>query len=269
MDVKILAMMLVKDERDVVPACIERARSWADRIIVLDNGSSDGTWEYITENADEQLIAWKQTTENFRRSFRADMFNAFRHLASPGDWWAKVDADEFFYEDPRKFLAGVPWWADVVHKRTIDFVLTEEDVEEHEFSGEFTADREKIRYYRVNKKTARRFFRHRKNLKWPGSEQAPVNAGVSAPEPITVLHYQLRSPEQIQRRLDVRNAIVKDDEGGPFRHVQQTEWRELIGSRAELSFWDGSLDLSQVQPKRRIKSSLKKALKSYVQARLG
>lgn len=44
---KIFAIMLVKNEADIVKSVILDAKKWADRIFILDNGSTDGTWEII------------------------------------------------------------------------------------------------------------------------------------------------------------------------------------------------------------------------------
>ena len=55
------------------------------------------------------ITPWKQDFGPFRRGMRADVFNEFRHLSEPGDWWCyALDADEVYAEDPREFLAKIP-----------------------------------------------------------------------------------------------------------------------------------------------------------------
>ena len=44
-DFKIHAICVVKNEVDIIEACLRSAEQWADRIIVYDNKSDDGTWE--------------------------------------------------------------------------------------------------------------------------------------------------------------------------------------------------------------------------------
>ena len=44
---KIFAIMLVKNEADIVASVLKDAEKWADKIFILDNGSTDGTWEII------------------------------------------------------------------------------------------------------------------------------------------------------------------------------------------------------------------------------
>jgi len=231
---KIFALMLVKDEIDVIDAVIEHARGWADRIIVLDTGSTDGTWQRLQSLDDGQLVAWKQTAEPYHDSLRADMLAHFRHEAAPGDWWCKLDADEFFHDDPRRFLAGVPWPYHCVFKRSIDYVLTPQDVETLPFEQGFSAVRARMRHILPVCHTEFRFFRHRDALRWARPAWAPNNKGPKYPHPITVKHYQYRSPQQIQHRLDVRNALPRDGGRPLFKHIRETHWREVLSDPQEV-----------------------------------
>lgn len=225
---QIFALMLVKDEIDVIDAVIDHARGWADQIIVLDTGSTDGTWERLRAMDDGQVVAWMQTDEPYDDSMRADMFNHFKARAATGDWWCKLDADEFFHDDPRAFLAAVPWPYHCVFKRSIDYVMTAEDVASLPFEQGFSAVRARMHNILPICHTEFRFFRHRPTLRWERPYWAPINKGPKYPHPITVKHYQYRSPEQIQHRLDVRTALPSDGRRQPFKHVTQTHWREVL-----------------------------------------
>lgn len=44
----IYAIMLVKNEADIVKSVIKDAEKWADKIFILNNGSTDGTWVSTT-----------------------------------------------------------------------------------------------------------------------------------------------------------------------------------------------------------------------------
>ena len=44
---KIFAISIVKNEADVIEQNLKEAELWADKIFILDNGSTDGTWEII------------------------------------------------------------------------------------------------------------------------------------------------------------------------------------------------------------------------------
>ncbi len=231
---KIFGMMLVKNEADIIAQCITDALVWVDKIFVIDNGSTDGSWEILQSMKSSSVVPWKQDFTPYRRTMRAEIFNNFRHLAGDGDWWYFADADEFYVDNPKEFLSGVPARYHVVFKKSIDYFITKEDIKEYQFTGSFDKDRENIRYIEPECWAEVRFFRYRKRLRWPVTEEKPLHMGRWYPVPITVRHYQYRSPSQMQARIDIRNSIPKDKEGRPFKHVSEKNWRELLRSRSEL-----------------------------------
>jgi hypothetical protein len=235
---KILAVLLVKDEADVIGATLEDARRWASRIFILDNGSTDGTWDILKSLAGDVIVPWRQELAPYRRSMRAELLNQFRGEARPGDWWCNMDSDEFYLDDPREFLARVPRSFGVVFKKSIDYRLTREDLAEHEFTGCFDKDRPFLRYVNPTCWSETRFFRHRRRLRWeasgPGATDLPRGMGLRYTGTILAAHYQYRSPKQIQARLDVRNAVPRDSTGAPFRHIKQTRWEETVPGREGL-----------------------------------
>lgn len=254
---RIFGAMLVKDEADIIRSCVEDALRWVDALYILDNGSTDGSWEILQEMKSDKVVPWKQDFTPYRRSMRAEIFNEFRGNCEDGDWWFIADADEFYLDDPRSFLAGVPSSYHVVFKKSIDYFITGEDIAEYEFTGDFGRDREHIRYIEPRCWTEIRFFKYRSRMRWDPSkkqqEQKPDHTGIWYPKPITVRHYQYRSPMQMQRRLDIRNSIPKDKEGRPFRHVKQTDWHELLRTRSSLVLDVGEAAYAALPVRREIK----------------
>lgn len=51
--------MLVKNEADIVGYVLKEAEKWADKIFIIDNGSTDGTWEIIKSMKNEIITPWK------------------------------------------------------------------------------------------------------------------------------------------------------------------------------------------------------------------
>lgn len=244
---KIFGIMLVKDEADIIATVLEHVRTWADRVFVIDNGSTDGTWETVQRMADGCIVAWRQDLRPYSNALRADAFNAFRHEAAENDWWCyKMDSDEFYVDNPRAFLATIPWPYHVVYKKSIDYVVTEEDVEDGSFTDSSKENLRRLSYIKPTAYSEPRFFRHRNRLKWPEGEAAPRHRGPRYPTPITVRHYQYRSPSQMQHRLDVRNAVPRDRRGKPFRHITQTNWKELLVPRSETALDEGDHIYSQI-----------------------
>lgn len=253
---RIYGMLLVKDEADIIRATLTDMFRWVDMLFVIDNGSTDGTWQILQELSGDKLVPWKQDFAPFRRSMRAGIFRRFRDVSEEGDWWYFADSDEFCVDDPREFLDRVPSRDHVVFKKSIDYFLTEEDVRDHEFTGDFSVDRNHIRYIEPNCWTEMRFFRYRRKLKWELNREMPDHIGLRYPEPIIVQHFQFRSPAQMQKRLDIRNRIPRDKEGKPFKHVKEKDWEELLRRKEDLVPDEGYEQYRKLPMRRSLKESL-------------
>lgn len=77
----IYAIMLVKNEADIVESVIKDAERWADKIFILDNGSTDGTWEIVQSLKNDIIVPWKQYFGAYHNGLRAEVFNAFRNIS--------------------------------------------------------------------------------------------------------------------------------------------------------------------------------------------
>jgi glycosyltransferase involved in cell wall biosynthesis len=244
---KIYALSVVKNEADVIETSLKAAAKWADKIFVWDNGSTDGTWEKVLALADDVITPWKQDGQPFRDPLRHLLYNAHKQYGKKGDWWCiKLDADEIYADDPKKFLAAVPSRYHYVCSRYLQFMLTEEDITEYDFTGDFAQDQEKIRYFDKGAWAEVRFVRHRDALTWPAESPFPKHMGIVYPKLINMLHYQYRSPEQIQNRLDARNKAK--EHGYLAAHVTQKHWQEMIRKREDLNCIDDNVDFDSIQP---------------------
>jgi glycosyltransferase involved in cell wall biosynthesis len=242
---KIFALCVVKNEADVIAYTLDKASEWATKIFVLDNGSTDGTWEIINElsRANSSVIPWKQMFEPFYDGIRSKLFNSFSEEAKEGDWWCfRLDADEVYLEDPRKFLRKTPLVYDYVCKKSIDFVLTGEDLQEHDFdSHSFKENIQHIKYFMPKAWVEARFFRHKAGVIWKENQEILRLKGLVYPKTILVKHYQYRSPAQMQTRLNIRNAskadkaLPKDIKPG-WLHINEKSWKDLIRKRSEVIY---------------------------------
>lgn len=235
---KVFAISLVKNEEDIIAYNLAIASQWAEKIFVMDNGSEDNTWEIVQELAktNPKVIPWKKEAKPFRDEIRGEIFNKFRHFAKEGDWWCfRLDSDEFYVDDPREFLAKVPAIYHVVCDDKIEYFITHEDVEEFSFKGEIPYDLKFIEYYTPTTCSEKRFFRHRDKLEWPmsGGWTIPKNIGVICPKKIRLRHYQWRSPQQIQKRLDTRNEATRLGYKH-FGHSSEKLWKEKLLYRKDL-----------------------------------
>lgn len=246
---KIFAIMLVKNEADVIGYVLKKAEEWADKIFIIDNGSTDGTWELVQSMKSNIIIPWKQDFGSFRRGMRADVFNNFRSLSTEDDWWCyALDADEVYIENPKEFLKKVPKRFQWVSKKSIDYVITKEDLEEYNFTGDFSKDKEHIKYFKTPCWTEGRFFRYRKNIKWNNgiANQYPENVGIMAKEKILVKHYQYRSPQQIQKRIQDRKATKERKDVSAWNKMPETLETSLF-SRCDCILDENNIKFYQSQ----------------------
>jgi tetratricopeptide (TPR) repeat protein len=80
------ACMIVKDEQDDLPACLDALRGFAEEVVVYDTGSTDGTVELA--RAAGATVVEGYWDDDFARARNA----ALEHCT--GEWILHVDADE-------------------------------------------------------------------------------------------------------------------------------------------------------------------------------
>jgi len=251
---KVLGLCIVRDEADVVGEALSHAAERLDRIFVLDNGSTDGSYEIVRELAEllPNVEVVGQSHEPFRDSLRSDLFQRCRHVATDGDWWCRLDADELYVDEPRAFLAAVPPRYDAVFATHFIFYFTDKDLEDYERDPTAwlaTPVTERLRWYR-SAWAELRFVRHDRRMRWVGTPWPDRLPRVHR-ERIGLRHYRYRSPQQIERRLGIRRQIFKSGrpvfkhDFGPWSLFLPTEddasaWRERIARSSECDFDTGT-----------------------------
>jgi glycosyltransferase involved in cell wall biosynthesis len=235
--VRIWGLCLVRDEADIIRQTLVAASEWCDAVYVLDNGSNDGTWELVQALADDlpTVVPHARDLRPYSPALRGDLFRAHRHEAAIGDWWCIVDADEQYIDDPRVFLAGVPRRYGQVWSASFEYYLTDLDVIRYREDPTRYADEvpveEKCRYY-INNWSERRCFRHTRRLLW-GDDDWPEPLGHVFKRRIRLKHFQYRSPQQIQRRIETRRKALED---GRFLHEGLPNWAEAMVDPAQVVF---------------------------------
>ena len=238
---KIYAICLAKNEVDIIEHCLRYASVWAEKIIVYDNGSTDGTWELVQKLAAENstIIAWKQGGKPFDNYLRGEAFEAHRHLAQQGDWWCfRLDADELYMQDPRPHLLTTPAHYHVVAKESVEYVLTHEDIAEYDFNQLTPVQFDLIRYYMPLYYAEVRFFRHRDRLRWELGAAMPRFMGITSPNLISVKHYQYRSIPQMKQRVEVRFEARRRGHHN-WQKVDERDWHKLLFHRSQAYFDKG------------------------------
>src|ERR1700761_7029213 len=100
-------LLPVRDEGDVIGECLSHMLKWADAIYVFDTGSLDDTWEIVQDFAvrDRRVVPLRQAPVYFSEvRLRGWMFHQARRDMRNGDWFLRVDADEFHHIPPPEFV---------------------------------------------------------------------------------------------------------------------------------------------------------------------
>lgn len=244
---KLYAICLVKNEDDVIAQTLTYASQYCDKIFVIDNGSTDRTWEIVQNLALNQprIVAFAQKREPYDEGLRWLAYDAHHQEIGDNDWWLILDADEFLAEDPRPVIEqATRQGSDVINAWQIQFYYTDED---HK-SWAAGRDNRKIpifarrRYYCIDWQEPRLFrnqtarnviFRQSKLLMstsaW-GTSVLRVKGKVCRRR-VFNRHYQYRDPLQIEKRLKLRygNRYFSSQ-------VQSTEWRSVIRPATDLCY---------------------------------
>ncbi len=85
--------MIVKNEIDCLPTCLDSVKDIVDEIVIVDTGSTDGTLDLVKKCASQMTqVAWK------------DDFSHARNIAidmATGDWILSMDADSYLEKTSR------------------------------------------------------------------------------------------------------------------------------------------------------------------------
>lgn len=225
---KIYSLLVVKNEADIIAASLRDACRWSDKIIVIDNGSTDGTWKIVNHLCHEfpQIVPFERYEGPFHIGLRARMFEAFRHELTDNDWWCvRLDADEFYPGDVKQWLAQVPRKYRTIRKYSTDYLLSRNDLSK--LSGNFEKDRPLFHLAMPTHRRERRFMRNSSRLRWKENWRYPHPWGRVYTESIPVDHYQYRSEKQMELRWQTRKT-AKENGCGTFKHENTHGWEAYL-----------------------------------------
>ncbi len=238
--VKIYAICLIKNEGDVIADCLIHALRFCDRIFVLDNGSTDGTWETVNALSQQYpaIVIEEQLLVPFRDGMRSIVYNRYNHQLTDQDWWMRLDGDEFLEGDPRGVLAKANLEkADFVTAWNLQFYYTDADYKnwDREKQESATPITERRKYYSANWREYR-FFRNQPHQPWDEAvaPQWPNGLTKACSQRLYNRHYPYRNPDQIKEKLLARYGHAQ------FRHISSVDWTsKLLPSRQLNYFQEG------------------------------
>lgn len=231
---KLIALMVAKNEDDIIGHCIDEATKWADHIIIMNNASSDNTENIIIEKAkkNSKVIYWGRYDGVFRDGLRNLLYLDNQELFSNNDWIVRLDADEIFIDDPRSFLSKAPEQVNFVMSASFQYYYTEKDHEKELKDPEYlsTPPQDRLKYYCCNWSEYRcakltNDMIWQLGLKMGGVDAWPrYNTKYVYSERIKLRHFKYRSLEQIQKRIDARLNVFNKTKifGHEANHFNET-----------------------------------------------
>lgn len=244
---KLYAICLVKNEDDVIAQTLTHACQYCDKIFVIDNGSTDRTWDIVQELAKSQpvIVAYAQKIQPYDEGLRWLVYDAHHRELTDQDWWLILDGDELLAEDPRPVIEqAMHERADVIKAWQIQFYYTEKDYEAWT-NGQDDSNLSifmRRRYYQIDWQEPRLFrnqtkrntiFRQSKLLTPTTDWGASVLQlkGKVCRRRILNRHYQYRDPDQIKKRLQLRygNAAFA-------AQVKSRDWKSVLRASSGLYY---------------------------------
>ena len=258
------ALLPVRDEGDIIRQCLEHLLTWADAVYVFDTGSVDDTWEIVQDVAstDKRVIPIRKEPVYFAEtSLRGYMFNWARKYMQDGDWFLRVDADEFHHIPPPEFVkTHLRQHETIVYHQYYDFQLTQAEAQAWERGDETLEDRkrpieERRCYFIPSYYSEPRLCCYRSTMQWPITCSFPINAGFLAKERLPIRHYPHRDPVQLERRYRLRTIMMADETNRKnwtqpeLHHWSEADWRKFIvnNDSSELQYWEPGRDLPRYQ----------------------
>lgn len=280
---KFHALLPVRDEADIVGQCLEHLLQWADSVYMFDTGSVDNTWEIVLDFAsrDTRVVPLCRKAVFFSETrLRGYMFHVARQQMRDGDWFLRVDADEFHHILPPEFVKScMQKHETLAYHQYYDFCLLQSEVDAWNRGEETPQDRqrpieERRRHYTINAYSEPRLCRYRSTMQWPPTVSFPFNAGLVARERLPIRHYPHRDPIQVERRCRLRALMMADAENRanwsrPDLHQwAERNWQKFItpDDLPGLKFWKPGTQLPLVHLTNHLRQPHIRAVQRFVHA---
>lgn len=104
-DITVHLYALVWNERPILPFFFEHYRPFVDKFVLADDGSDDGSYEYLLAQPDVVLSRFENAGESFVEGARRFYCDAWKASRGTADYVIVVNIDELVYHpDPRAAL---------------------------------------------------------------------------------------------------------------------------------------------------------------------
>lgn len=244
----IYGICIVKNEADIIAFSLSHASRFCEAIFVLDNGSTDDTWERVLALSDhnKKIIPFEKKICRYGVGLRGYVYNRVCERINPGNWVLILDSDEFLENNPQPDIGYCEKHGfERIYTLQAQFYITPKDFQKEWYQiGHESIDSFEVlpAHYQINWSEPR-LFKYKSSLEWkdldeqgnPTQISYPKGLGKRSPQKVVNRHYQYRSLPQMKQRLALRSKIHK--ETGRFKHSQNEDFQNYFRDDRRLKYW--------------------------------
>lgn len=201
---KLFGVCFVKNEDDIIGDSIAHAAQFCSKIFVIDNASTDRTWDIVNGLKFKNLVPVCSKDFVFRDYLRLRFMETRKEELGLNNWWYIFDADEFLLDDPFDAIAfAEKEGADCIAVNVINFHLTEKEVRDAAENGRQETWRDR-KHYILYESGPVKFFKNTKYVDYNICDVMPFGITKECSQRLLMKHYPYRSLAQLKKRVYTR-----------------------------------------------------------------
>jgi hypothetical protein len=201
---KLFGLCFVKNEDDIIADSVTHAAQFCDKVFVIDNASTDRTWDIVNGLDLDNLVSVCSKDFIFRDYLRLQFMDTRKEELEIGNWWYIFDADEFLLEDPFEAIAQAEdEEADCIAVGMINFYITIDEFRQMQKNEREETWRDR-KYYIPYESGKIEFIRNTKYLDYGVYDIIPLGLTKECSRRLSIKHYPYRSLVQLEKRIQTR-----------------------------------------------------------------
>lgn len=201
---KLFGVCFVKNEEDIIGDSVTHASQFCDKVFVVDNASTDRTWDIVNGLELENVVPVCSKDFVFRDYLRLRFMETRKGELALNNWWYIFDADEFLVEDPFDAIAQAEEeGADCIAVKVINFLLTRKEVRDVQEKTQQETWRDR-KHYVLYESGPVKFFKNTKYVDYSICDSMPFGLTRECSKRLLMKHYPHRSLVQLEKRVQTR-----------------------------------------------------------------
>jgi hypothetical protein len=200
----LFGVCFVKNEDDIIGDSVTHAAQFCDKVFVIDNASSDRTWDIVKGLDLDNLVPVCSKDFIFRDYLRLRFMETRKEELGIDNWWYIFDADEFLLEEPAAAIAQAEAeGADCIGIGMVNFYITIDEFRQMKESGREETWRDR-KYYIPYESGKIEFIKNTKYLDYDVYDIIPCGLTKECSRRLLLKHYPYRSLIQLENRVQTR-----------------------------------------------------------------